>query len=132
MTDQTPTNTLTDLTYTERRDLGCFCTHANGEWHHRRFCPVPTVERILAAREAHTNTLRAAVELVAGEMSAAAYLTLTSALDAATAPTLTTHLLHAFDRQTGICRCGDGPFTVPEWVEHYHAQETPTLTERTD
>lgn len=38
------------LTEDERHALGCSCWHIDGVWQHVRFCPVPTVERILAAR----------------------------------------------------------------------------------
>lgn len=38
------------LTDQERRDLRCHCTRNDSGWHHVRFCPVPVVERILAAR----------------------------------------------------------------------------------
>lgn len=36
-----------------------------------------------------------------------------------------TELLHAFNRSTGICRCGAGPFVAAEWLAHYRAQDQP-------
>lgn len=41
-----------ELSEEERRSLGCQCTRLDDVWHHGRHCPVPAVERILAARTA--------------------------------------------------------------------------------
>ena len=110
--DQTPTNTLTEA---ERLDI----EHA---WVYEGTVDavIEQVERILAAREAHTNTLRAAVEAVVAPEWAAGYIatfegdkrtgvvagitlaqvTLRAALDAAPAPTDNQHNNGLADRET--------------------------------
>jgi hypothetical protein len=61
---QRPTDPADGLTQQERRDLRCDCTRLDDEWHHVRFCPVPVVERILAARQRPTDRWFTADEVV--------------------------------------------------------------------
>ena len=49
-----------------------------------------------------------------------------SATESGAGERVVTTLLHSFDRWSGMCRCGDGPFVTAEWAAHYKAQDQPT------
>lgn len=47
---QTAEKAHTALTGPERQALGCDCWRVDDDWHHRRDCPVPAVEKMLGER----------------------------------------------------------------------------------
>lgn len=113
--------TPTHLTDAERFELSSLSRHA--DWCDRVHCRCPVtsvlaaIERILAARGNNTThegllELRGAVESMAGEMSAAAYLTVTSLLRAALSPAPT-------NEDEGLTTCPEchTTFDPDDWTD---------------